>query len=175
MSAKWDPCKGHWVLWQDLDLHLRAVVQKKANWPCEFGGHVVIEATRRIQAPPDNPALAAAMFLAAGVVGEVMVRLVLADHYNIHFNANWAFRAPDGQLRPQEIGIELRQLHAHVYGRREEDPFWGDPMVPANFAQQRLGIYWDHVWSQEQLDALSAGIEEFLPGVLYTLRKGFCR
>lgn len=170
MMARIDRKDDHWVLWENPEI--RVVVQKKANWPAKYGGHVVVEQQRRgASTPYSNYGLFAKMNVIAAVVQKALEEQELALHANIQSNANWAFRRLDGKFRDVKEGRKRRSLHVHVYGRRTEDPGWGEPIRPAYFKEQQFEKkYWGQIWSESQLQRIATFLELEVPEALRTLK-----
>lgn len=162
MIARFDREDDHWVLWENPEI--RVVVQRKANWPAKYGGHVVVEQKIGAKTPYDDYALFGRMAVVAAVVQKGMEELGLAPHANIGSFANWAFRTPDGELREVQDGQKRRGLHVHVYGRRPEDRSWGDPLRQADWKEHFVDKkYWGRIWSENQVQRLAAFLELEVP------------
>ena len=167
MIARFDRKLDHWVLWEDEETQV--VVQVAANWPAKYGGHVVVEQKRGASTPHSNYRLFAKMNIIAAVVQKGLEETGLAPHANIGSFANWAFRSPDGSFRKVKEGQRHRNLHVHVYGRDPEDPSWGDPLQQANWQEQQEGKYWGQIWTEKQIQRITAFLGLEVPRALGTL------
>jgi len=161
--ARFDRKADHWVLWKNLEIQV--VVQRKANWPARYGGHVVVEQKRGTNTPYyGGYSLFGKMSVVAAAVQKALEEQKLAPHTNIQSNDNWAFRNPDGSFREVEEGQRHRNLHVHVYGRDPKDGSWGDPIRQANWREQHVEKkYWGQIWTENQLQRIAAFLELEVP------------
>jgi len=164
MKARFMKEMDYWILWEDEEIQV--VVQGQANWPANYGGHVVVEQKRGTSTPYSDYRLFAEMNVIAAAVQKGMEELELAPHANIGSFANWAFRNPDGTFREVKEGQRHRNLHVHVYGRKPKDPSWGDPLQQANWQEQQEGKYWGQIWSENQIQRLAAFLGLEVPRAL---------
>ena len=150
----------YWVLWGDSEV--RVITEKNPLWPAKFGGHIVVEQLaldpKRVKVPHENYKLFAKMNVIAAAVQGGLEETSVADHANIQCNGNWAFRSSGGSLRRSCVGGQgYRRLHIHIFGRRKEDPNWGNPISLPTY--QARGTYKGQCLNEASRDALCAFLE----------------
>jgi len=169
--VKFDKEMDHWVLWEDNEVLV--VIQRKTNFPAEYGGHIVVEQKKEIEVPYGDYRLFGKMSIVAAAVQKGLEKTGLAPHANIQSNANWAFRKTDDSFLDIEEGRKRRRLHIHVYGRTPKDPGWGEPIRPAYHQEQQQGKYWGKIFSQDKMVELSESLNKEIPTALQTLKESF--
>jgi hypothetical protein len=153
-----------WVLWQDTDVDV--VVPVKTLWRSTYGGWVVVTQHLQVNAPYHNFRLFAKMCVIAAVVQKGLERLALAPHANIQSNANWAFRTSDGALSELEEGRQRRRVHIRIFGRRTQDPSWGDPIRLASYHEYVAMQDTGEIWSENTLKQFSTFLADEVPQAL---------
>ena len=161
-----------WVLWHDAEVDV--VVPVKMLWPAEYGGWVIVGQHQEtpVNAPYHDYRLFAKMCVIAAVVQKGLERLALAPHANIQSNANWAFRATDGALTDLEEGRLRRRVHIHIFGRRTQDPRWGDPIQLASYRDYAAMQESTDIWSETILTQFSVFLADEVPQALQRTQAG---
>jgi diadenosine tetraphosphate (Ap4A) HIT family hydrolase len=161
-----------WVLWHDTDVEV--VVPVKTLWPSEFGGWVIVvqHQQKQVNAPYHDYQLFAKMSVIAAVVQKGLEHLELAPHANIQSNANWAFRTTDGAFTDLEEGRQQRRVHIHIFGRRMQDPSWGDPIQLAPYRKYVALQDSEDIWNETTLSQFSTFLADEVPRALKTSQAG---
>lgn len=159
-----------WVLWRDAEVEV--VVPMKTLWPAESGGWVIVvqHQQQQVNAPYHDYPLFAKMCVVAAVVQKGLEHLALAPHANIQSNANWAFRTTDGALTDLEEGRQRRRVHIHIFGRRTQDPNWGNPIQLASYRDYAAMQNSTDVWNEITLDHFSTFLAKEVPRALKILQ-----
>ncbi|MHA2300756.1 MAG: hypothetical protein ACXACD_07360 [Candidatus Thorarchaeota archaeon] len=155
-----------WVLWHDTDVDV--VVPVKTLWPAAYGGWVIVIQHQQANTPYHNYRLFAKMSVIAAVVQKGLEHLDLAPHANIQSNANWAFRTSDGALTDLEEGRHRRRVHIHIFGRRTQDPSWGDPIQLASYHEYTVMQDSENIWDETTLNQFSTFLLDEVPRALKT-------
>ena len=155
-----------WVLWHDNEVDV--VVPVKTLWPAEYGGWVIVaqHQQQQVNAPYHDYQLFAKMCVIAAVVQKGLEHLALAPHANIQSNANWAFRTTEGALTDLEEGRQRRRVHIHIFGRRTQDPSWGDPIQLAPYRDYAAMQESTDIWNETTLNQFSAFLSAEVPQAL---------
>ena len=133
-----------------------------------YGGWVIVIQHQEVNAPYHDYRLFAKMCVIAAVVQKGIERLALAPHANIQSNANWAFRTNDGSFIDLEEGRQRRRVHIHIFGRRTQDPIWGDPIRLVSYREYAAMQDFNEVWNKTTLNQFSAFLAEEVPRALKT-------
>jgi diadenosine tetraphosphate (Ap4A) HIT family hydrolase len=162
-----------WAVWHDTDVEV--VVPVKTLWPASYGGWVIVvqHQQKQVNAPYHDYHLFAKMCVIAAVVQKGLERLELAPHANIQSNANWAFRTTDGTLTDLEAGRQQRRVHIHIFGRRTEDPSWGDPIGLASYNEYAAMQNAEDVWNETTLNHFSTFLADEVPRALKISQASF--
>lgn len=161
-----------WILWNDAEINV--VVPVKTLWPATYGGWIIVvqHQQQQVNTPYHNYRLFAKMNVIAAVVQKGLERLELAPHANIQSNANWAFRTTDGALTDLEEGRQRRRVHIHIFGRRTQDPGWGDPIRLAPYREYAVLQDSADVWNETTLNQFSTFLADEIPRALKTSQAG---
>lgn len=159
-----------WVLWQDTDVDV--VVPMKTLWRAAYGGWVIVTQRQQVSTPYHNYRLFAKMCVIAAVVQKGLEHLALAPHANIQSNANWAFRTSNGGFTDIEEGRQRRRVHIHIFGRRIQDPSWGDPIRLAPYREYAVMQSTEDIWNEPTLKQFSAFLADEVPQALKTSQAG---
>lgn len=155
-----------WVLWEDSEV--RVITPESPFWSGVFGGHIVVEQHVRdqgeVKVPYESYKLFAKMSVIAAAVQKALEETYTAHHANIQSNDNWAFRFLNGSLKDKYKGKGCRRLHIHIFGRKQEDPNWGNP-IPSLVYQAR-GAYKGQCLNEVPRDKLCAFLETEIPKAL---------
>jgi diadenosine tetraphosphate (Ap4A) HIT family hydrolase len=155
-----------WMLWRDAEVDV--VVPVKTLWPAEYGGWVIVVQHQQTQVntPYHDYHLFAKMCVIAAVVQKGLERLELAPHANIQSNANWAFRTTDGTFTDLEKGRQRRRVHIHIFGRRTQDPSWGNPIRLAPYREYAAMQDSTDIWNEITLNQFSTFLANEVPRAL---------
>lgn len=157
-----------WVLWHDAEVDV--VVPVRTLWPAAYGGWVIVvqRQQKQVNTPYHDYHLFAKMCVIAAVVQKGLECLELAPHANIQSNANWAFRRTNGTLTDLERGRQQRRVHIHIFGRRTQDPSWGDPIQLAPHCKYVAFQDSEDIWNGTTLNQFSAFLVDEVPRALRT-------